>query len=109
MSINNLSNSDRKRGLHKARKIRKKRAEIKDSLKNKEIDLNALFNNKEIYSEYIANMKVLDLISALPYCGKIKAIKILKEELNICLRKKVGGLGKNQIERFYNYFNIDKI
>ena len=106
MTFNNLSESDRDKSLKKARQVRKKRAEIKSQLKKGEIDIKKLFNDKELFEEYIINMKVLDLVSALPGNGRVNALKILND-LNINKNKKVGGLGKNQKRNFYRFFNID--
>ncbi|MDZ7839187.1 MAG: hypothetical protein U5N58_15455 [Actinomycetota bacterium] len=51
-------------------------------------------------------MKAIELVSALPGIGRVRAENILTEELKINLSKKIGGLGKNQKQRFYNYFGI---
>jgi hypothetical protein len=106
MTFNNLSESDRNKSLEKARQIRKKRAEIKGQLKKGKTDIKKLFNDKELFEEYIINMKVLDLVSALPGNGRVNALKILRD-LNINQNKKVGGLGRNQKQNFYQFFNID--
>jgi guanylate kinase len=106
MSLNNLSEGDRKKGLEKARLVRKKRAGIKSMLKEEKIDINKLFKDNELFEEYISNMKVLDLVSSLPGNGRVNALKILKA-LKISPNKRVGGLGKNQRRSFYQYFKIN--
>lgn len=106
MSFNNLSEDDRKKGLEKARIIRKRRAEIKDMLKEEKTTIKKLFKDKELFENYLTNMKVLDLVSALPGNGRVNALKILKN-LKINPSKKVGGLGKNQKHNFYRFFKID--
>ncbi|MGM0367424.1 MAG: integration host factor, actinobacterial type [Actinomycetota bacterium] len=106
MSVNNLSKGDRQKGWLKSKRVRKKRASIKKSLKRRETDLSALFADKELFNEYIANMKVIDLISALPDMEKVRAKQILEDKLNISTSKKVNGLGKKQQKKFYDYFNI---
>ncbi len=106
MPVNNLSKGDRQKGWLKSKRVRKKRASIKKSLKSREADLSALFADKKLFNEYIANMKVIDLISALPDMGKVRAKQVLENKLNINTSKKVNGLGKNQQKRFYDYFNI---
>ncbi len=106
MTFNNLSESDRNKGLEKARQIRKKRAEIKDLLKKGKTNIKKLFSDKELFEKYISNMKVLDLVSALPGNGRVNALKILKG-LKINSNKKVGGLGKNQKNNFYQFFKIN--
>jgi len=105
MSLNNLSDSDRKKGLDKARQVRKKRAEIKNLLKKGKLDIKSLFKGEEPFREYVINMKVINLVSALPGNGKVNALKILKD-LKISPNKKVGGLGNKQKGSFYKFFNI---
>ena len=105
MTLTNLSDEARKKGLEKARLVRKKRSEIKDRLKKGKISISKLFKDRELFENYIAGMKVLHIISSLPGNGRVHAIKIL-EELKISPHKKIGGLGKNQKENFYKRFNI---
>ncbi|MBN2073012.1 MAG: hypothetical protein JW770_03590 [Actinobacteria bacterium] len=100
-----MSNSDRMKGLEKARKVRQKRSEIKNQLKKGETDLCMLFKDGEFFDDFISGMKVLSIISALPGNGRVSAMKVL-EELNISPHKKIGGLGKKQKENFYKKFKI---
>jgi hypothetical protein len=88
-----------------ARDIRKKRSEIKSDLKAGKITFRELFEDTKKYEKYIANMNTLELVSALPGIGRVKAEKMLKE-MGISFCKKIGGLGKNQKRKFYKYFNI---
>jgi len=105
MALKNLSDKDRKKGLEKARRVRKKRAEIKDLLKKGKLDIRSLFKDGKLFKEYVINMKVIKLVSALPGNGRVNALEILKD-LKISPNKKVGGLGKNQKNSFYKFFNI---
>ena len=105
MALNNLSDSDRKKGLEKARQVRKKRAEIKNLLKKGKLDMKSLFAREELFEEFVRNMKIIKLVSALPGNGKVNALKILKD-LKISPNKKVGGLGNKQKGSFYKFFNI---
>lgn len=105
MALNNLSDKDRKKGLEKARQVRKKRAEIKNLLKKGKTDIKSLFKNSKLFKDYVMNMKVIDLVGALPGNGRVNALKILKD-LKISPNKKVGGLGKNQKYNFYQFFKI---
>lgn len=100
-----LSNSDRMKGLEKARLIRQKRSEIKNQLKKGETDLCGLFKDRKFFENFISGMKVLSIISSLPGNGRVNAMKVL-DELNISPHKKIGGLGKKQKENFYKKFNI---
>ena len=105
MTLTNLSDEARMKGLEKARLVRKKRSEIKEQLKKGKTDINKLFKDQELFENYIAGMKVLSIISSLPGNGKMHAVKVL-EELKISTHKKMGGLGKKQKENFYKHFNI---
>lgn len=105
MPFNNLSDSDRRKGLEKARKVRKKRAEIKGLLKKGKLNIKSLFKDKKLYNEFVSNMKVVNLVGALPGNGRVNALKILKD-LKISPNKKIGGLGRNQKDNFYKFFKI---
>ena len=105
MTLTNLSDEARKKGLEKARLVRKKRSEIKEQLKKGKTSIDKLFKDHELFENYIAGMKVLNVISSLPGNGRMHAARVL-EELNISPHKKMGGLGKNQKENFYKHFNI---
>ncbi|PIU29380.1 MAG: hypothetical protein COT09_01095 [Candidatus Hydromicrobium americanum] len=105
MTLKNLSDKDRKKGLEKALQVRKKRAEIKDLLKKGKLDIRSLFKDGKLFKKYVINMKVIDLVGAIPGNGRVNALKILSD-LKISPNKKVGGLGKNQKNSFYKFFNI---
>jgi guanylate kinase len=105
MALNNLSESDRKKGLERARQVRKKRSEIKDLLKKGKTDIRSLFKDDKLFEKYVMNMKVIDLVGAIPGNGRVNALKILSD-LKISPNKKVGGLGKNQKHSFYRFFGI---
>jgi len=105
MALNNLSDKDRRKGLEKARQVRKKRAEIKELLKKGKLDIKSLYKNEKLFTEFVLNMKVINLVSALPGNGRVNALKILKD-LKISPNKKIGGLGRNQKDKFYKFFKI---
>ena len=103
--MNNLSDTDRRKGLKAALEVRKKRAEIKELLKKGKTEIRLLFKDVKLFEKYIINMKVIELVSSLPGNGKVNALKILKD-LKISPNKKVGGLGKNQKNNFNRFFKI---
>ena len=105
MALNNLSDTDRRKGLKAALEVRKKRAEIKELLKKGKTEIRLLFKDVKLFEKYIINMKVIELVSSLPGNGKVNALKILKD-LKISPNKKVGGLGKNQKNDFNRFFKI---
>jgi len=105
MALNNLSDTDRRKGLKAALEVRKKRAEIKELLKKGKTEIRLLFKDVKLFEKYIIKMKVIELVSSLPGNGKVNALKILKD-LKISPNKKVGGLGKNQKDNFNRFFKI---
>ena len=105
MTLARLSDDARKKGLEKARVVRKKRSQIKEELKQGKTTINKLFMDEKLFNEYVSGMKVLAIVSSLPGNGKMNAVRVL-EELHISPNKKIGGLGKNQKVSFFKYFNI---
>lgn len=105
MSFHNLSPQAKKKGLKKAREVKKGRAQLKHCLKNGRHDLQDVFRDKKIF-DLACNMKLVELIGSLPGMGKLSAEK-LQEKLGISLTKKTGGLGKNQKQKLFDYFGID--
>jgi hypothetical protein len=91
--------------IEKARNIRKMRSVIKANIKSCKISLEKVFSDKDIYEKYIANMKLIDLVSSLPGYGKKSGEKILTR-LKISRCKTIKGLGQKQHASFIEYFNI---
>ncbi|MDZ7836468.1 MAG: integration host factor, actinobacterial type [Actinomycetota bacterium] len=106
MPVNNLNSEVRRKGLVKAREIRKKRSDLKKALKSEKISLKSVFEDKDFFEQVVGNMKAIELVSALPGIGRVRAENILTEELKDKPVQEIGGLGKNQKQRFYNYFRI---
>jgi len=63
MSKPNLSEEARMKGLKNGRLVRKKRSEIKNSLKEGKTNLKSLFSDKELFGKYIRKMKIMRIIS----------------------------------------------
>ena len=105
MTLARLSDEARKKGLEKARVVRKRRSQIKEELKQGKTTIKKLFKDEKLFEEYVSGMKVLAIVSSLPGNGKMNAVRVL-EELHISPNKKMGGLGKNQKASFFKYFNI---
>ena len=61
--------------------------------------------NDEFFEKYIANMKLIELVSSLPGYGKKSSGKILAK-LKISSCKTIKGLGQKQHASFIEYFNI---
>ncbi len=100
-----LSNPVPRSDIENARNIRKMRSVVKADIKNGRTSIEKVFADKDIYEKYIANMKLIELISSLPGYGKITGQKVLAR-LKISACKTIKGLGKNQYKSFIKYFNV---
>jgi len=86
--------------LRRANDIRSQRARLKKDLKqgNKKID--------EILAdppEFIRTAKVVDVLLAVPNCGKVKSSKVLNH-CRISPNKTVGGLSERQRRELVTFF-----
>jgi hypothetical protein len=91
--------------IENARNIRKIRSVIKSDIKSSKINIEKVLSDKDKYEKSIANMKLVDLVSALPGYGKKSGKKILSR-LKISTCKTIKGLGKKQYASFIEYFNV---
>jgi len=89
-----LSSQERKENAEKAIAARKERALYREKISKGEISPLDLLN---IDSQSIKRMKITDLLSAVPGIGKRRTFLIL-EKAKIASTRRVGGLGKHQIE-----------
>lgn len=95
MALPKLSDADRKKALQKALEVRRKRAEIKEKLKNGSMKLADVF--KKANDPVVGRMKVSTLLQSLPGIGKVRAEKIMAK-VGISENRRVQGLGKKQKE-----------
>ena len=91
-----LTPEQRARALEKAAEARRKRAEVKELLKNATITLPELFERAET-DEYVAGMKVKAVLASLPGLGKVKSARLMRD-LSIAENRRVRGLGTRQRE-----------
>jgi len=91
--------------IESARNFRKMRSVIKADIKSSKISLEKVLSDKDIFEKYIANMKLIELVSSLPGYGKKSGGKILAK-LKISSCKTIKGLGQKQHASFIEYFNI---
>jgi len=75
---------------------RRRRAEIKELLKNATITLPELFELAET-DEFVDGMKVKAVLASLPGLGKVKSQRLM-QELEIAENRRVRGLGSRQRE-----------
>lgn len=95
MTVPELTIEQRRAALEKAARIRKERAAVKHRLKSSGVSLPETLHAAAT-SEAIGNMKVLDLLQAMPGLGKVRATNLM-ERLGISQSRRVRGLGANQI------------
>ena len=94
MPLPQLSEEQRRQALEKAAEARKKRADVKQKLKNGGLGLGECLDRAES-DEILGKMKVSAMLEALPGVGKVRAQKVM-EELNISGSRRLRGLGDKQ-------------
>ncbi len=95
-----LTSEQRKEGLQKALKLRRKRADLKKKLKSGDIDINEVFN---MTGQAVERIKAIDLLASLPRVGKITARKIMNE-IKIAESRRIKGLGVRQRKALISQF-----
>ncbi len=95
MAIPPLSDAQRKAALEKAALARKKRAELREKIKDGEVTIEEVL--QETDDPIVTRMKVSMLIESIPGYGKAKAAKLM-EELEISPSRRIKGLGTRQRE-----------
>jgi len=105
MALPQLTEEQRKQALEKAAEARRKRAEIKQQLKNGTLTLPQVLNQPQ--NETIGKMKVASVLESLPGVGKVRARKIM-ERLDISSTRRVRGLGAKQKEALLGEFGAGK-
>lgn len=105
MPLPELDAESRRQALERAAEARKIRAELKQQLKNGEIDFAEVLRRAED-DEIVAKTKVSAVLEALPKVGKVRARKLM-ERLDISPSRRVRGLGANQREKLLREFESD--
>ena len=96
-----LSPEQRKEALAKAAEARRKRAEVKESLKNGKTDLQQILDRSS--EGIVGKMKVSSVLESLPGVGKVRARKIM-ERLDISESRRIRGLGAKQKDSLLKEF-----
>jgi hypothetical protein len=97
-----LTPEQRRAALDKAAAARKKRAEIKEQLKERRLTLEELFERGE-HDEVLGKLKVVSMLESMPQTGKVKARRLMKE-LDISESRRLRGLGPNQKRKLLDHF-----
>lgn len=96
-----LSEEKRREALAKAAEARRRRAELKDALKNGERSLADLVGKTD--DEIVGKMKVSSVLESMPGVGKVRARKIM-EKLEISETRRLRGLGAKQKDALLKEF-----
>jgi hypothetical protein len=97
-----LTEEQRRQALEKAGIARRKRAELKEQLKNGQTTLGALIERTA--DEVVGKMKVSTVLESLPGVGRVRARKIM-ERLDISESRRMRGLGAKQKENLLLEFS----
>ena len=102
MPLPTLTEEQRRDALAKAAEARKKRAQLKDQLKNGRLSLQQVLERRQ--DETVGKMKISSVLEALPGVGKVRARKLM-ERLDISASRRVRGLGAKQKEALLAEFS----
>ena len=86
--------------LRRANDIRSQRARLKKDLKKGVIKIDEILAGPP---EFIRTAKVIDVLLAVPNCGKVKSAKVLNH-CRISPNKTVGGLSERQRRELVTFF-----
>lgn len=103
MALPQLTQEQREEALAKATEARRRRADVKASLKSRELSLAEFFKAAD-EDEALAKMRAKSMIEALPRVGVHRA-GLLMEEVGISPTRRVRGLGRVQREALLEKFN----
>jgi S13-like protein len=101
MPLPTLTEEQRRQALEKAAEARRKRAEVKQQLKNGKLTLTQVLDSPT--DDTLGKMKVSAVLEALPGVGKVRARKIM-ERLDISSSRRVRGLGGKQKDALLQEF-----
>lgn len=109
MTIPTRSPAQRRAALEKAVEARRARAAVKARVREGTVsisDVLAVARRDEVEGddEYVASMRVQDLLEAVPQVGKARARRIM-EDLDIAPTRRLRGLGPRQEAALLNSFD----
>ncbi|MEX0869373.1 MAG: integration host factor, actinobacterial type [Nitriliruptoraceae bacterium] len=94
MAVPPLDADDRRAALRQAAHARHVRAEVKQGLKSGELTIPTVLKRAS-EEPAIANMRVVDVIEAMPSYGPVRAAALM-ERLRIAPSRRIRGLGVRQ-------------
>ncbi len=95
MTIPPLSDEQRPQARNAATEARRRRAEVKQSLRSGERSLAEVLEQAE-HDDVIAHAKVIDVLKSLPRVGAVRAARVM-ERLDIAANRRLRGLGRHQM------------
>lgn len=102
MALPELTPEQRAQALEKAAEARRKRAAVKNRLKNSQGSLKDVIDSAHT-DETIGKMKVSALLESMPGVGKVRAQQIM-DEIGIAATRRVRGLGNHQVAALLERF-----
>ena len=102
MALPELTPEQRAQALEKAAEARRKRAAVKNRLKNSQGSLKDVIDSGRT-DETIGKMKVSALLESMPGVGKVRAQQIM-DEIGIAATRRVRGLGNHQVAALLERF-----
>jgi hypothetical protein len=102
VALPELTPEQRAQALEKAAEARRKRAAVKNRLKNSQGSLKEVIDSGRT-DETIGKMKVSALLESMPGVGKVRAQQIM-DEIGIAATRRVRGLGNHQIAALLERF-----
>ena len=103
MALPPLTPEQRQAALDKAAASRRERAEVKNRLKHAGASIVDVLEQGQV-NEVIGKMRVIDLLQSMPGLGKVRARQMM-ERLSISERRRVRGLGTNQLAALEREFD----
>ena len=102
-----LTPEERAAALAKASFARKRRAEIKMSIKAGVLDIQGVYQLSQS-DEAISKMRVAEMLESITGVGKIRALAIM-ERLNISPTRRIKGLGSHQLKNLLSEFSVASV
>ena len=95
VTIPPLSDEQRSQARHAATEARRRRADMKRSLRSGERSLADVLEQAD-GDDVIAHTKVIDVLKALPRVGVVRASRVM-DRLDIAANRRLRGLGRHQV------------
>lgn len=103
MSIPHLSEEQRQQARHAATEARRRRAEVKESLRDGRVSIADVLSLADA-DHVVAHTKVIDLLRAQPRVGTVRASKVM-DRLQIASNRRLRGLGRHQVAGLIEEFD----